>query len=78
MIDECPVFRPTLKEFTEKSFSEILIEYEAQCGTSGIFKVILLTYIFRSLRPRDGNLDPPTTMTSSSMSKVSATPVITH
>ena len=38
-IDECPVFRPTLTEFNTKTFSDILIECENQCGTAGIFKV---------------------------------------
>ena len=38
-IDACPTFRPTIEEFTNKTFSELLIEYEAQCGDSGIFKV---------------------------------------
>lgn len=41
MIEECPVFTPTLNEFLTKTFSEILIECESQCGTSGIFKVSL-------------------------------------
>ena len=38
-IIECPTFRPTIEEFTSKSFSDLLIEYENQCGDSGIFKV---------------------------------------
>ena len=38
-IDECPIFRPTLAEFTEKSFSDYLIDCESKCGTDGIFKV---------------------------------------
>jgi len=45
-IDECPTFRPTIQEFTSKSFRDLLTEYESQSGDSGIFKVRRLDTYF--------------------------------
>ena len=38
-IPACPVFKPSLKEFTTKTFSQILIDCESKAGDSAIFKV---------------------------------------
>lgn len=40
MIEECPVFYPTIEEFNKKSFSDYVLECEKKVDTKGIFKVV--------------------------------------
>lgn len=76
LIRECPVFRPTLYEFSSVSFSDYLVQCEMQCGTSGIFKVKkynsqLDFLICRWWRQMDGQPAKMATMTSKLMLRVS-------
>jgi len=42
-IPQCPIFEPTLKEFTEMSFKDYITECEKVIApTCGVFKVSLL------------------------------------